>query len=205
MIASPRSGSADEQPVAAQNAGNGKNMQDSTPDHHDETSTAALYGGDGNIPKRQPILDQAFMRELYFEDISTGEKLTVGTHTADREGMVEFARIWDPQVFHTDEEAAAHHNGLIASSSYTLCVVTRVIGLNLHIMTFGVMEYKEITVHAPVRPEDVLTVIVEWLEKRSSRSKPDRGVVHARVEVRNQRDEPALSYIASIMMMKREK
>jgi len=144
------------------------------------------------------------MYDLYFEDIHVGEKIIVGTHTADKEGMIEFAKKWDPQVFHIDEAAAAHHNGLIASSNYTMCVVTRVIGLNLHIKTYGVMEYKEIKVHAPVRPGDVLTVSMEWVGKRASRSKPDRGVVHSLVEVRNQRHELALSYISSIMMMKRD-
>jgi acyl dehydratase len=143
------------------------------------------------------------MDALYFEDIHVGEKVIVGTHAADREGMIEFARKWDPQVFHIDEVAAAHHNGLIASSNYTMCVVTKVIGANLHIRTYGVMEYKEIKVHAPVRPGDVLTVSMEWVEKRASRSKPDRGVVLSRIEVRNQCDELALSYISSIMMMKR--
>ena len=143
------------------------------------------------------------MDALYFEDIHVGEKIIVGTHAADREGMIEFARKWDPQVFHLDEDAAAHHNGLIASSNYTMCVVTKVIGSNLHIKTYGVMEYKEIKVHAPVRPGDVLTVSMEWVKKRASRSKPDRGVVLSRIEVRNQHDELALSYISSIMMMKR--
>ena len=145
------------------------------------------------------------MNALYFEDIHVGEKIIVGTHAADKEGMIEFARRWDPQVFHIDEVAAAHHNGLIASSNYTMCVVTKVIGSNLHIKTYGVMEYNQIKVHAPVRPGDVLTVSMEWVEKRASRSKPDRGVVLSRIEVRNQRDELMLSYIASIMMIKRNR
>ncbi len=143
------------------------------------------------------------MDSLYFEDIRVGQKIIVGTHVADKAEMVEFARRWDPQVFHMDEAAAGTHEGLLASSNYTMCVVTRVIGLRLHIRTFGVMEYNEIKVNAPVRPGDVLTVSMEWEDKRESRSKPDRGVVLSRIEVRNQRDELALSYLATIMMMKR--
>jgi acyl dehydratase len=142
------------------------------------------------------------MESMYFEDINMGEKFIVGRYVADKEGMIEFARKWDPQVFHIDEAAAEEQfNGLIASSNYTLCVVTKVIGLNLHIKTFGVMEYNEIKINAPVRPGDILTVSMEWVEKRASRSKPDRGVVLSRIEVRNQNGELALSYIASIMMM----
>jgi len=143
------------------------------------------------------------MDSLYFEDIHVGEKIIVGTHAADKAGMIEFAKCWDPQVFHLDEKEAAQHNGLIASSNYTMCVVTKVIGLNLNIKTYGVMEYNQIKVHAPVRPGDVLAVSMESVEKRASRSKPDRGVVLSRIEVRNQRDELMLSYIASIMMIKR--
>ena len=142
------------------------------------------------------------MESLYFEDINMGEKFIVGRSVEDKVGMIELARKWDPQVFHIDEAAAEEQfNGLIASSNYTLCVVTKVIGLNLHIKTFGVMEYNEIKINAPVRPGDILTVSMEWVEKRASRSKPDRGVVLSRIEVRNQNGELALSYIASIMMM----
>jgi acyl dehydratase len=144
------------------------------------------------------------MDTLYFEDMHVGQKIVVGTHPVDKEGMVAFARTWDPQFFHVDEEACEQHNGLLASSNYTLCVVTRVIGLSVLIKTYGVMEYNHIKVHTPVRAGDVLTVSMEWVEKKASRSKPDRGVVLSRIEVRNQRDELALSYIASIMMMKRD-
>jgi acyl dehydratase len=52
----------------------------------------------------------------------------------------------------------------------------------------------------PVRPGDTLRVRVTVLEARPSRSKPDRGIVRARVEAMNQRDEPVLSMtVASIL------
>jgi acyl dehydratase len=54
-----------------------------------------------------------------------------------------------------------------------------------------------------VRPGDHLTVTAQWLEKRESRTKPDRGIVRSSVDVRNQRDETVLSYTSAIMVVKR--
>jgi len=84
------------------------------------------------------------VKDLYFEDVHVGEKIVVGRHVADKDEMIEFARRWDPQVFHLDEGAAgAQHDGLLASSNYTMCVVTRVIGLDWHIRTFVARAHRE--------------------------------------------------------------
>jgi len=48
----------------------------------------------------------------------------------------------------------------------------------------------------PVRPGDTLWIKVSILEARTSRTKADRGVVRARVEAFNQRDEQVLSMLA---------
>ena len=46
---------------------------------------------------------------------------------------------------------------------------------------------------APVRPGDVLTVGVDILEARRSRSKPDRGIVTARVTAYDESDQPVMT------------
>jgi acyl dehydratase len=46
---------------------------------------------------------------------------------------------------------------------------------------------------APVRPGDTLSGRVTILEARRLRSKPDRGLVRALMEVLNQRDEVVMS------------
>jgi acyl dehydratase len=45
----------------------------------------------------------------------------------------------------------------------------------------------------PVRPGDALRIRVTILDARPSRSKPDRGIVRARVEAMNQKDDVVLS------------
>jgi acyl dehydratase len=142
--------------------------------------------------------------DTYFEDIEPGHSFIIGEHTCHREEMVEFARKWDPQPFHVDEDAAEHPAGdIFASSSYTMSVVTKLIGENLRIKTLGLMELNRVRIHAPVRPGDHLTVTAQWLDKRESRTKHDRGIVHSSVDVRNQHDEPVLSYTSTIMVVKR--
>ena len=46
-----------------------------------------------------------------------------------REDIVRFAREWDPQPFHLDEQAAreTHFGGLVASGWHTACLAMRIV------------------------------------------------------------------------------
>ncbi len=57
----------------------------------------------------------------YFEDVELDRELEIGRHTPSRDEIVAFARQWDPQPFHVDEEAARSSvmGGLCASSCHT--------------------------------------------------------------------------------------
>ena len=46
------------------------------------------------------------MAVRYWEDFKPGEVIELGSRTIDRDGILAFAREFDPQPFHTDEEAA---------------------------------------------------------------------------------------------------
>ncbi len=61
------------------------------------------------------------MTELAFEDFTPGRVFDLGTQVADREEMIAFARRFDPQPFHLDEEAAKASvlGGLCASGWFT--------------------------------------------------------------------------------------
>ena len=60
----------------------------------------------------------------YFEDIELGVEHEVGRHTPSRDEIIRFARQWDPQPFHVDEEAAraSVFGGLSASSCHTYSI-----------------------------------------------------------------------------------
>jgi len=140
----------------------------------------------------------------YFEDIVIGEKKVMGEHFVDKDEMLEFARKWDSQPFHVDEEIAKSYpaGGLTASSNYTMCVVTKVATKKEDpvVASLGLLEYERVKILTPVRPGDILKVCVERLDKRKSKTKPDRGILRSLVEVRNQHDELNLSYIAKVMV-----
>ena len=64
---------------------------------------------------------------LYFDDLPVGYRSTVGTWLLERDEIVEFAKRWDPQPFHIDEERAADSvfGGLVASSLHLFAICTR--------------------------------------------------------------------------------
>jgi acyl dehydratase len=138
---------------------------------------------------------------LFFEDFKIGATREAGSRTVTREEILEFARKFDPQPFHVDEEAAkrSQFSGLIASGWHTaaLChgiLVEAFLGEDSGSM--GSPGVDELRWLKPVRPGDTLTVRIEVLEVRSSRSKPG-GLVKLRYGMRNQNGEEVMTMIAN--------
>ncbi|HEY4775539.1 MAG TPA: MaoC family dehydratase [Xanthobacteraceae bacterium] len=69
----------------------------------------------------------------YFEDLRVGQRADFGSHTFTADEIKAFARRFDPQPFHVDEEAAArsHFGRLCASGWHTAAVCMR------HAVEFG--------------------------------------------------------------------
>ena len=63
----------------------------------------------------------------YFEDYAVGQKFGSGTVAVTAERIKSFGREFDPQPFHTDEEAARHSffGGLVASGWHTAAMSMR--------------------------------------------------------------------------------
>ena len=57
----------------------------------------------------------------------------------------------------------------------------------------------------PVRPDDRLTVMAECIERRESKSKPDRGVLRYKITMINQNGEPVLTYKTTIIAAKQHR
>ena len=58
---------------------------------------------------------------IWLEDFAAGQHAVYGEHHFTREAVLEFARNYDPQAFHLDDEAAAkmHFKRLSASGWHT--------------------------------------------------------------------------------------
>jgi len=135
----------------------------------------------------------------YLEDLAPGESRQLGSHTMTEAEIVEFARSFDPQPFHLDRDAAAgsHFGGLVASGWHTASLAMRLFvdGMVADIATMGSPGVDELRWLAPVRPGDTLSLRIEIVSVTPSTSRPDRGSVRVRYDLRNQRNEPVLSMI----------
>jgi len=139
------------------------------------------------------------MTLLYLEDVKIGDTFRFGSHTFTREGMIAFARQFDPQPFHVDEQAAAKsiYGGLIASGWHTIGVTFRlaVEGFVNRVASMGSPGVDEVRWLKPVRPGDTITASGEVLEVRPSASKPDRGFVRVRYAATNQHGELVMTLV----------
>lgn len=131
----------------------------------------------------------------YWDDLVEGESLDCRPVVLGLEEIVEFARKFDPQLFHIDENIAAvsRFKGIIASSLHTLSACTRVIvdaQNDVEILIgLGILE---VALPNAVRPGDLLSVDAYWSDLRRSASKPGQGLATVRFTVRNQLDETVL-------------
>src|ERR1700704_1996335 len=66
---------------------------------------------------------------LYLDDLQIGQRFTSGTHVVDEEQIKAFARRFDPQPFHLDNEAAKDtlFSGLAASGWQTAAITMRLL------------------------------------------------------------------------------
>src|SRR5258706_15559613 len=116
----------------------------------------------------------------YFEDFPEGLTVELGRFEFTTDGIVEFARAWDPQTMHTDPSLAQSsiYGGLIASGWHTVAaymrmLVDQVIGGSPSVGSPGIDNLRW---GKPVRPGDTLRGRFIVLEAREARSPPDWGI-----------------------------
>ena len=146
-------------------------------------------------------------QQRFYEDLHVGQKFRSGTTEITVERIKAFAAEFDPQPFHLDEEAAkgSLFGGLAASGWHTAAVVMRLlVESDLHpaggTIGAGVTELRW---PQPVRPGDVLHVEGEVLEMRTSRSRPELGIVKIRVTALNQAGEEVQTSTKVLMVRRR--
>ena len=144
---------------------------------------------------------------LYFEDVKVGDTERFGRYEVTREEIIEYARQFDPQPFHLDEEAAkaSPFGGLIASGWHTGAMLIRM--LNDHSIpraaTTGALGFDDLKWVKPVRPGDILSVETRVLEKAESRSRPEIGVVKVESRVSSQDGELKMSLVSIVLYRRR--
>jgi acyl dehydratase len=144
----------------------------------------------------------------YWEDFKVGEVEQIGAKRVERDEIIAFARQYDPQSFHVDEEAAKRsmYGGLIASGWHTCAMVMRMMcdAYLLDSDSVGSPGIDNVKWLKPVRPGDTISARRTTLETRASKSKPDIGIVSNLWEVFNQDGEMVMSMQGYGMFRRRE-
>lgn len=145
---------------------------------------------------------------MYFEDMPVGFQYETGARTLTAEAIITFAREWDPQPFHIDEEAAKSsvYGALIASGFHTI--------LTAFTLTLEAFDWSDSSMGSPgmdsvrwIKPtyaDDTLRVRAEVVKATPSKSKPDRGFVEVEYDILNQKDESVAFYRGTHMLKKRQ-
>lgn len=146
---------------------------------------------------------------LYLEDLSVGQVFTAGPITITQDEIIDFARRYDNQPFHTDPEAAAAHpvfQGLAASGWHTTALMMSLVTQAVGHFGWGVIGGGgELAWMKPVRPGDVLRLEIEVKEVIPSRSRPDRGAVVAENRLINQAGEVVTAFKPRLIVPTRPK
>jgi len=145
--------------------------------------------------------------KYYWEDFVPGWEYESPTRTLSAQQIMTFAREYDPQPYHTDEEAAksSPFGGLIASGWQTCSVAMRLMcdGYLLQTTCIGSPGLEELRWFKPVRPGDELRLHTTVLEQTPSQKLPNRGTVRFRWELFNQKDEIVCSMTGRQLFLRR--
>lgn len=144
------------------------------------------------------------MPSLYFEDFPKGFVREYGAHLVTKDNIIEFAREFDPQPFHLDEEAGKKSilGGLSGSGWQTASIAMRLIYETIlqDAVSLGSPGVEELRWLKPVHPGDVLRLRAEVLDARVSRSRPGMGILTWRFGVLDQNDQEVM-WQRSLMML----
>lgn len=146
------------------------------------------------------------MKELYFDDLKTGDRFQSETFAVPAKEIIEFAEKFDPQKFHLNAKSAGRSifKGLVASGWHTAAMTMRLFVRTLNFAEGAIgLGVDELRWPNAVRPGDVLHVETEILETRLSRSKPDLGIIRLRNVTKNQRDEVVQTMTAHALVPRR--
>ena len=143
-----------------------------------------------------------------YEDFPVGTTMRTGSVTVTPAEIKTFAGQYDPQIFHLDEAGAAQtlFGELVASGWHTAGLVmglmvradilngTPLVGAGVDNLRWP----------RPTRPGDILTAVVEVIDRRESRSRADRGILRVAVTATNQHDAVVQTFEAALVVPRRK-
>lgn len=158
------------------------------------------------------------MSARWFDQFKIGDKATLGSHHFDRESIIAFAKKFDPQRFHLDDEEArnSHFGALCASGWHTAAAFMKCNSA----FVFAQREKAEkrgetlpplgpspgvenLRWMKPVFVDDTITYTAEVIDKRELNSRDDWGLVTLDMRGVNQKGEPVFSVVSKLLVGRR--
>lgn len=140
----------------------------------------------------------------WFEDYIVGTNREFGEIIVTESAIVEFARLYDPQLFHLDRGAAQESvfQGLIASGWHTASMTMRLLvdhylSPQSSLSSPGVDKLRWLV---PVRPNDQLSVSATVINARPSKSRPNQGIVRSQIKTLKQNKVVVMEFSALMMI-----
>jgi acyl dehydratase len=140
---------------------------------------------------------------LYLEQMRVGQRFTSASATVSEAEIKAFARQFDPQVFHLDNEGAKDSlfGGLAASGWHTAAITMRLQVEGGMPFVKGVIGASgELAWPKPTRPGDTLHVENEILAITPSKSRRDRGMAKVKSETKNQNGDVVQTFTVNVVV-----
>lgn len=152
--------------------------------------------------------DEICSRDNFFwEDFKVGQIFTFGQHEVSREDIITFARQFDPQPVHINEQAAKFTmlRGLAASGWHSCAIFMSMLqdGLLSRSRFAGTHEIEKIKWVAPVRPGDVLSGHVTCVGIAPVTGQPHLGLCSFDCETLNGSGHKVMSWRAHMYFERR--
>jgi len=156
----------------------------------------------------------------YFEDMKVGDVREFGSYSFTAENIISFAKKYDPQPFHLSEEAGKKSlfGGLCASGWHTgAACMRKIVDFNKHQLEEALARgekpvasgpspgFKNLKWLKPVYAGDTVTYTSEIVELRESATRPEWGIMFAKIVGVNQKGERVYEFDSSAFMPRRPK
>ncbi|HKD48301.1 MAG TPA: MaoC family dehydratase [Rhizomicrobium sp.] len=145
------------------------------------------------------------MAGRFFEQWKVGDRIVhdIRRTVTETDNLLISTLTHNPQPLHLDAEYAAstEFGRIVVNGLFTLSLM---VGISVNDTTFGTLVanlgYDQVRMPKPVFIGDTLRAETEVVETRTSKSRPNAGIVTFRLRAYNQRDELVCEALRSVMV-----
>ena len=142
--------------------------------------------------------------KMFFEDFEIGLVFNTASKKITKNEIISFAKNYDPQDFHIDENKAKKGPfGTLVSSGFMTLGISFTQFFETGVVKdtgMGAWGIDELRWTFPVYPNDELKSEVKVIEKKLSSKNPSKGTVRTLNTVTNQDDKVVMTWIANFLI-----